>query len=422
MWTIPDPLSWIPPGDPGHSLMRFIIASLNTESPQDTARIFCEFMEPHQDDLRWYFKYILRLAKHLPYIFTAIFRMGTSLFFTRRFIAANGDRDVARIVPRTMRAGLKANFDILGEAVTSEKQAQCYTQSYLALIKQLMPLGEEISVSLKPSAFYSQAQATSPEYAAQEIVKRIGPVISLLEKVGGHAYLDAEEYEMLEAQKLVFKTLYKEYGSAVRFVLQAYLKDSFEILQWLILINNPQDPIRLRLVRGAYWDHECMHAQKMGWDDPPVFTDKDETDLMYHVLLWQGMRHGLVVNLGTHNTQSILNAVNSYISLRAWGHFCHMPEFQILHGMPGVPKFSKVLHAKGYSVRIYKPIRYPTGDMNEAMAYLVRRILENQSQASFLVQHAGFKMREANDCLERMPALKDTPNMIKKYRLPKEEL
>lgn len=421
MWRIPDPISWIPPGNAGQALMRFIIASLNLEDAQKTAHIFREIMEPY-NNLGWRFKCLLLFAKFYPQGFIALFRMSASLFFAQRFITANGNTGITQTVSQTSRRGLKINFDILGEAVTSEKQADHYIESYLALIRQLMTClpSHEISISLKPSAFYSQIHTTAPEHSAGVIAKRLEPIIALLKKIGGHAYLDAEEYEILETQKRVFEILYRKYGSTIRFVLQAYLKSSFNTLEWLISINNPDDSIQFRLVRGAYWDHECMRAERLNWGETPVYTDKDETDLMYHTLILQSMRHGLIANLGTHNVISIVNAINSYISVCAWDFQCDVPEFQMLHGMPGVKKFSKILYQKGYRVRIYSPVLYPEGEAREGIAYLVRRILENQSQMSFLVQHSGAKMQEAIDILQKIPARKDLPDIIKQTRVPKE--
>lgn len=421
MWRIPDPISWIPPGNAGQALMRFIIASLNLKDAQKTSHIFREIMGPY-NNLGWHFKCLMLFAKFFPHVFAVLFRTSTSLFFAQRFIAANDDIGIARAVLQTSRRGLKTNFDILGEAVTSEKQTERYVQAYFLLIIRLMHWlpSREISISLKPSAFYSQISSVAPEHSAEVVAKRLDPIIALLKKIGGHAYLDAEESESLEVQKRVFEILYKKYGSAIRFVLQAYLKSSFNTLKWLISINNPDDPIHFRLVRGAYWDHECMRAERLSWNDAPVYTDKDETDLMYHTLIWQGMRHGLVVNLGTHNIISIVNAINSYISMRAWGYQCGIPEFQMLHGMPGVKKFSKILCQKGYSVRIYSPALYPKGEAREGIAYLVRRILENQSQMSFLVQHSGAKMKEAIEILQKIPSHQDLPDIIKQTRVPKE--
>jgi RHH-type proline utilization regulon transcriptional repressor/proline dehydrogenase/delta 1-pyrroline-5-carboxylate dehydrogenase len=173
-------------------------------------------------------------------------------------------------------------------------------------------------------------------------------------------------------------------GPSAGVVLQAYLRDSpaqlREILDWTE--RRPRrPPLTVRLVKGAYWDHELVQAQQHGWE-VPVFTDKHDCDRNFEALTRALLdaRPAVRVAIASHNLRSVAHAI-AYDRVRAaaGGDF----ELQILRGLGD--ELGHALASTGMRVRAYCPV----GDLVAGMAYLVRRLLENTSNDSFLSAHAS---------------------------------
>lgn len=391
-----DPIQWFTSENSGgHELSRLIAALPDIKNPKEINRIFREIVGPAKHKLPLSFKPLFWASTASDNLLAWSLRAGSN-FFSRKFIAGNGEEEILKACASMKRRGFFTNIDILGEAVLSEKEADKYVKSYLSLIPSMANHfgGEELSFSMKLSAVYSQADPTSPENTSDIIVSKVRPILRMLNKNGGHIYLDAEGYEFLETYCRVFKKLYGAFGNTVRFVLQSYLRDSGGVLSDLIQINDKRSPLSLRLVRGANWDYECFLAEEMGWPTPPVFTEKDDTDRNFEELLQRGLTNGLVVALGTHNANSIHYATsNKFVE--------GISEVQFLLGM-GEP-LARAMRKKGHRIRFYMPVLFPEGDINEAMAYLIRRIVENRSQTAFLATHRGKKLKEALAILKKIP-------------------
>ncbi|KKU15498.1 MAG: Delta-1-pyrroline-5-carboxylate dehydrogenase [Parcubacteria group bacterium GW2011_GWB1_45_9] len=309
-----------------------------------------------------------RLIRHIP---AAALIFGLN-FFARKFISGNGLKKTLKTIERCRRKGFSVNLDILGETVLSEKDAERYRDAYVSLIKDIGPrlLHGELSISLKCSALYSQANPCAPEFSAKKIAERAALIFEALAYFGGHAYLDAEEYHFKEIYFEVFKRLYCEYGSSVRTVIQSYLKTADDTLYRLTRINKTADPIWIRLVRGAYWDFECFLAEKHGWSEPPVFKEKADTDYNYRYLFRKGLELGFVMVAATHNAESL----ESFAGLSR--------ETQMLYGLG--EKLGATIIRRKIPVRIYMPILYPAGNLTDGIAYLLRRVSETQS--SFILK------------------------------------
>ncbi|MBI2035956.1 MAG: proline dehydrogenase family protein [Candidatus Liptonbacteria bacterium] len=393
-----DPMRWFTEdGRAEQELSRLISILPDIQSPREVGRVFREIIGPVRGELPIPLSALFLIGKLSDKLLSETLAVGSRIF-SKKFIAGNGEKDILRACDTAKKRGFSVNIDILGESVCSEKEAERYLNSYLELISIIGERlqGEELSFSVKLSAFYSQVSSASPEKTATIIAERVAPIAELLQKNGGHVYLDAEEYEFLETYCLVFKKLYRRYGNTARFVLQSYLRKSPDVLSDLIKINDIRTPLHLRLVRGASWDHECYRAEKLGWHEPPVFTEKSDTDKNFEGLLRMALRNGLVAIPGTHNAKSIYFAVSEErFGLR-------IKELQVLKGM-GEP-FAEIIRDKGYKVRFYMPVLFPKGDISAAMAYLVRRIVENKSQTSFLALHRGEKLKDALRWLEKIPA------------------
>jgi proline dehydrogenase len=167
-------------------------------------------------------------------------------------------------------------------------------------------------------------------------------------------------------------------------VLQAYLRDSpaqlQEILDWTgRCLRRP--PLTVRLVKGAYWDHELVQAQQHGWE-VPVFTDKRDCDRNFEALTRTllNARPAVRVAIASHNLRSVAHAIAyDRVNCEAGADF----ELQVLRGLGD--ELGQALASRGQRVRAYCPV----GDLVAGMAYLVRRLLENTSNDSFLSAHAS---------------------------------
>lgn len=350
------------------------------------------YVEDHCLIAKLFHEKFFRLRKKLPLSVASLFWMekispkmlAKTIFlsiniFAGAFVAGNGFEAIIKKAEAYRKKGFLVNFDILGETVLSEEEARRYQLAYMEFIKAIgpkLPLNT-LSISLKGSAFYSQFNSCSPEYSAEKILKRLTPIIETVAYYGGHAYLDAEDYEFREIQFLVFEKMYKQFGGSARCVLQSYLRTSEDTLGRLIAINNSKDPIWVRVVRGAYWDFECYKAELMNWPLPPVYLEKSETDAAFETIIKKGWSFGLNMVPATHNVKSICLAEENSLALKK-----PIPEVQLLYGIG--ESIGKYLSRKNIPVRFYMPVQYPYGKLYEASGYLIRRI--GESQLSFVLR------------------------------------
>jgi len=202
-------------------------------------------------------------------------------------------------------------------------------------------------------------------------------------ELGAHLHIDMESVDTIEATLgLVFELLDEPElrdGPSAGVVMQAYLRESPEQLERVIdwaRATTREQPVVVRLVKGAYWDHEVVDARQHGWT-PPVFEDKRESDRNFEALTgrlleaWPNVRPAIA----SHNLRSVAHAL---AAARELGREDRDLEFQVLRGLGD--DLAAALAELGQRVRIYCPV----GDMVAGMAYLVRRLLENTSNESFL--------------------------------------
>lgn len=359
-------------------LIGFLSAALYIEDHGLIAKLFHEKFYPIRKKLPLAVASLFLMEKISPRMLAKTIFFSINIF-AGTFVAGNGFKEIIKKAEAYRKRGFLVNFDILGEAVLSEEEAERYQLAYLDFINEIgprLPLNT-LSISLKGSAFYSQANACAPEYSAAKILKRLTPIMETIANYGGHAYLDAEDYEFREIHFLVFEKMYKTFGSSARCVLQSYLITSGETLDKLVALNDPKDPMWIRAVRGAYWDYECYRAELMNWQLPPVYLKKSDTDAAYEVITQKGSSLGLNVVPATHNVRSICLAEENS---RALGK--PIPEIQLLYGIG--ESIGEYLAIKNIPVRFYMPVQYPYGKLREAGGYLIRRISE--SQISFVLR------------------------------------
>jgi RHH-type proline utilization regulon transcriptional repressor/proline dehydrogenase/delta 1-pyrroline-5-carboxylate dehydrogenase len=205
--------------------------------------------------------------------------------------------------------------------------------------------------------------------------------------LGAHIHIDMESLDSREAVlELVLELLSDprfQHGPSAGVVLQAYLRDSGEqldqILDWARHSGRTQ-PLQVRLVKGAYWDHELVQARQHGWP-APVYEVKAECDRNFELLTRRLLeaRPAVSVAVASHNLRSVAHAIARN---RLAGGGDDELELQVLNGLGD--ELQDALAARGFRVRTYCPV----GDLVAGMAYLVRRLLENTSNESFLHEQA----------------------------------
>lgn len=318
----------------------------------------------------------------------------------KQFIIGENTQDAIKTLRKLRKDGFAFTVDILGEATVSEAEAEAYMKSYLELLDALrgeLPkwtgLGggggldwgttPMLNVSVKPSALFSQASPKDFEGSVQGILKRLIPIYRKVRELGGWMCIDMEQYKFKDITLELFRRLrsseeFRDYpGLAV--VLQAYLKDTdrdlAELLAWA---REKKLPIGIRLVKGAYWDYETVIAKQNGWEIP-VWTIKAESDAAFERQARVILENHDICHFAcaSHNIRTIAAVMEMAAELK-------VPEsryeFQVLYGM-AEPVRKGLLHV-ARRVRLYAPY----GDLLPGMAYLVRRLLENTANESFLRQ------------------------------------
>jgi len=302
------------------------------------------------------------------------------------------------------------SFDMLGEAALTYIDAERYYQSYKeAILATAIDNSKGNSVSIKISALYPRYERNKLDACMKELLPKIISLVVLAQEHKVDICLDAEEADRLNLSLILIEKLfeqkilseeYKGFGLAV----QAYQKRAGNVIRYLNTITlKYQRKINIRLVKGAYWDTEIKLAQELGVEDYPVFTKKFLTDLNYlycaHLLHQSDY---IFPQFATHNAFSI-----AYITQL----FSDKPyEFQKLHGM-GDEIYSYFDKQPNFRCRVYAPV----GGYNDLLPYLVRRLLENGANTSFIHQlKKGGKTQE-----ELIQSPLDKINQIKNIEIPK---
>ena len=316
----------------------------------------------------------------------------------RRFIAGTNENEVLAAAMRERKLGRAFTLDVLGEAVTSEGEADRYLRQYLDLVSGIAPIvnawpevpqidraaGQAIprvNVSVKLSALDSQFDPIDPEGSARRAGARLRTLLRAAREQRAFVNVDMESYRVKDLTLAIFRQILGEdefrETREVGIVLQCYLKDSerdlHELVDWA---RQRGTPVWVRLVKGAYWDYETVHAEATGWP-VPVYEQKWQTDANYETLTRYALVHADAIStaLGSHNLRSLAHGMAVAKELRMANDAF---ELQMLYGMADAQQ--QALVDLGYRLRVYMPY----GELIPGMAYLVRRLLENTSNDSFL--------------------------------------
>jgi RHH-type proline utilization regulon transcriptional repressor/proline dehydrogenase/delta 1-pyrroline-5-carboxylate dehydrogenase len=397
-WTMGDPAVKV-------QLFRFIDALPLLRGPADVNRHLREYFAEVDDRLpRW-----MRLGLHwLPENGTvgrlvAGTARTSATRLARRFIAGSNLDEALHAIGRLRDRSLAFTVDLLGEATITESEAEQYQREYLHLVEGLSravnrwpavdlidrdDLGSlpRVNVSVKLSSLYSQFDPIDPAGTSRVVRERLRPILHAARQHHAFVNVDMEQYAYKDATLRIFREVLDEAEFRdwpdVGIAIQAYLRDTAADLEQLARwAERRGTPVWVRLVKGAYWDYETIVAAQQHWQ-VPVWTHKAETDAAYERLTRFLMEHAGVLRpaLASHNVRSLAHAL---ATAEALGLPPRSYELQMLYGMAEPIKAALV--GLGRRVRVYTPY----GQLLPGMAYLVRRLLENTSNESFL--RASFK-------------------------------
>jgi RHH-type proline utilization regulon transcriptional repressor/proline dehydrogenase/delta 1-pyrroline-5-carboxylate dehydrogenase len=324
-----------------------------------------------------------------------------------RFIVGETPREATKVLEDLWRAGAASSVDLLGEATVTTAEADRYADRCARALDELATVYEGLpqrphlerdsagplpraNLSVKVSALTPLLRPDAPELGKRDAAPRLRELLRRAKQRGAHLHIDMESFDSREAvTDLVLEVLSEEEfrdGPSAGLVLQAYLRDSpalcDRITAWAAEANRAS-PVTVRLVKGAYWDHEIVEARQHGWD-APVFEVKADSDRNFEdltVRLLEARAAGIAVRpaIASHNLRSVAHAIAQNRRLGAPDEDL---ELQVLRGLGD--DLQHALAAMGLRVRTYCPV----GDLVAGMAYLVRRLLENTSNESFLHEHA----------------------------------
>ena len=315
-----------------------------------------------------------------------------------RFIAGRNAKEATAAIERLRRQKMTFTLDLLGEAVTSEVEALAYQKKYLDMIADLKPISDrwdsveqlettpygvlpKVNVSVKLSSLYARFDPMAADATARAVKERLYPILKLAKTNGFFVNFDMEQHDYCTITQRIFEEIFTEPEFAnwehVGVVSQAYLKRSLSDLETLRDWAKKRGfPVHVRLVKGAYWDYETIIAAQRG-HEVPVYKVKSHTDANFEqceaflIENWEYLRPAIA----SHNVRSSARA-------QALAESKALPprtvEYQVLFGM-GEP-MGRALAAQGERVRVYVPF----GELLPGMAYLVRRLLENSSNDSFI--------------------------------------
>lgn len=321
-----------------------------------------------------------------------------------KFIAGT---DAASALPNLRQLwndGIAFSVDLLGEACVSDAEADEYQKKYLDLVNNLPAqvaswpasprlesdhLGPipRVNVSIKISSLSARCDPIDTDGSIRELMRRIEPILETARDKGVFVNFDMEQFALKDLTLELFQRCCQKINFDAGLAMQAYLRsgpaDAKRISDWAKATGRT---VTVRLVKGAYWDYETIKAEQMGWPCP-VWSQKWQTDACFEKMAQiyldatprSGQKGGVKLALGSHNARSIAATL---AALEARGLPHSALELQMLHGMADQLKHAAV--EMGLRIREYVPV----GEMIPGMAYLVRRLLENTSNESWL--KAGF--------------------------------
>lgn len=379
------------------NMFRFVDVLPSLNSSGEVAQHLKEYFTEGGAELPSVFNVGLGLGSLAPGLMASAIKKNVTQM-AKMFITGENPNEALPVLKKMRKNNMTFTVDILGEATLSEKEASDYLSKYQELMDGLAKDAEKwetnslldtdadgplpkVNVSVKLSALYSQINDRAWDETKGILKDRLRPLFRKAMKKNIFLNLDMEQYSVKHLTLEVFKELIleNEFKNYPFFgcVIQAYLKDSCNDIQDLsALAKTRKTPFTVRLVKGAYWDYETIDSEQKNWPIP-VYTVKAESDANYEQaaqILIDNYPH-IKSAFASHNVRT-LAAVLHMAQKRS------VPkngfEIQMLFGM--AEPIKKTFSEMGYRVREYSPV----GELIPGMAYLVRRLLENTSNESWL--------------------------------------
>lgn len=379
------------------NMFRFVDVLPSLNSGNEVSRHLKEYFSENGGELPAVFNVGLGIGSLAPGLMAGAIKKNV-MAMASMFITGETPNDALPVLKKSRKNKMTFTVDILGEATLSEKDSKEYTAKYMELLNWLakdsekwdeVPLidrdheGEmpKVNVSIKMTALYSQISDAAWEQSKTILKDRMRPLFKAGMEKGVFVNLDMENYGVKHLTLEVFNELicepefknYKWFG----IVIQAYLRDSLEDIKNLTeLAKKRGAPFWVRLVKGAYWDFETIDAEQRGWAIP-VYTNKAESDANY-----ENCAKYLLENIKVIRPAFASHNVRTLAACMVMAERLNIPkeaiEFQMLYGM--AEPIKKAVVEMGYRMREYAPV----GELIPGMAYLVRRLLENTSNESWL--------------------------------------
>lgn len=384
-------------------LFKFVDVLPSLKHKDSVAKILSEYI----DESKFKVGFLVDFVSHLP-IVRDVFKTSIEqlvAFLARTFICGKNIEEAKQTIAKLKKKNQIYTLDILGEVVLTQKEADFYYNKYIDLLQNI----KELNISVKLSALVPQINKNNFEEKKLVLKHRLANLFRIAKENSATVNVDTEHYETKELFFAVTKEVlqdpeFNDFDN-VGIVIQAYLKDSKkDFLTWLSWLKLHQKKITIRLVKGAYWDYEQAHALQKNWA-VPVFEDKALTDLRYENL----------VDLALNNTEYFRPAFASH-NIRSLAYILKVVEakqiskndfeIQMLYGM--LDDLKDYFSQKGFCLRVYLPY----GELLPGMSYLVRRLLENTANDSFLKQ--GFIDKKSKEELLQAPSIKKTNLQIKR--------
>jgi RHH-type proline utilization regulon transcriptional repressor/proline dehydrogenase/delta 1-pyrroline-5-carboxylate dehydrogenase len=304
----------------------------------------------------------------------------------QQFVMGETIEDAVKRAEEKERKGYVYSYDMLGEGARTQKDADDYFDAYAQAIKTIGKAAKgkgprkSPGISVKLSAIHPRYEFTHRERVMEEIPTKLKQLCLLAKEYNIGLTVDAEESERLDISLDIIEKVFSApeladwdgFGLAV----QSYQKRALYVIDWLReLTEKVGRKLMVRLVKGAYWDTEIKNAQKDGLEHFPVFTRKSSTDVSYHACANRLLdyRDTIYPQFATHN------AYTAAVIVELAGDDKEGFEFQCLHGM-GDSLYDQIVSLEAIQCRIYAPV----GEHEDLLAYLVRRLLENGANSSFV--------------------------------------
>jgi RHH-type proline utilization regulon transcriptional repressor/proline dehydrogenase/delta 1-pyrroline-5-carboxylate dehydrogenase len=322
------------------------------------------------------------------------------------FVMGRNIEEALRRMEKSENAGFTASFDMLGEAARTFPDAERYFAAYEGAIRAVGRVAERgHSISVKLSALHPRYEVAQYESCIPSLVGQVEALAALARESGIGFTIDAEESERLEMSLDIIEEVAElpslKDWDGLGMAVQAYGKRCRPVVAWADSLGRRTGRrIAVRLVKGAYWDSEIKRTQEQGLPDYPLFTRKAATDVSYLACARDMLKApNIYPAFATHNALTVATILE-------WAGTSRDFEFQRLHGM-GEGLYETLVREEGYHTRIYAPV----GGHRDLLAYLVRRLLENGANSSFVHQLADERLTDEDilaDPIARIQAVGGT--------------